>query len=111
MDAVCGIVELARMGGARVVVVQHLTKEEVQSRPQPGHAVIRQTAATLGIDTIQLGPTFAAALQGGNDPYRDAIHPSAHGQALLAQQLQRAIEQVLRTPAPAEPLPRPPNEP
>lgn len=100
LDAVRQIIDLARRSGAKVILAQHLAREETLSTPQPGHAEIAQTAQSAGLTPIQLGAAFDAARQAGQDPYRDIIHPNALGQRLIADTLLPVIESALTTPAP-----------
>ena len=57
-----------------------------------GHDMIKETAESVpGVQILQLGPAFQAALSRGEQPYRDFLHPSATGQAIIARELADAI--------------------
>jgi lysophospholipase L1-like esterase len=49
---------------------------------------------------LELGPAFAAARAGGEDLYRDAIHPTAAGQAVIADVLLDWVLRALAADAP-----------
>jgi hypothetical protein len=78
------LIATLRSNGARVAVALHLERDEPPSAPLPGHAVLAAAAREAGVPVLELGPAFAAAGAGGRDLYRDAIHPTAAGQAVIA---------------------------
>jgi hypothetical protein len=49
---------------------------------------------------LELGPAFAAARADGEDLYRDAIHPTAAGQAVIAAVLRDWVLRELAADAP-----------
>ncbi len=80
--------ELALKSSATVLVLQHWEKSEIeQGFPGPGNLRIREVCESLGISPIPLEPYFRAAIQSGNDPYRDNIHLNQTGQKILAEAL------------------------
>jgi lysophospholipase L1-like esterase len=92
LAAVRETVRLCRAGGARVIVAQHLERDETLATPLFGYAQIAVTANDLGVTRVDLGPAFAAARAKGEDPYRDAIHPNEVGQRVMAEVLLPVIE-------------------
>jgi len=81
---------LARAQAPRVLLLQHPEMQEIESgRWQPGHETIAQVAAECGVTVIQLAPALAAAIQRGEQPYRDNIHVNEIGQAALADVLRQ----------------------
>jgi len=81
-----------------VMVLQHWTKEEISSgQPASGHGHIQEVCESVGVSTVQLMPSFKEALERGNDPYRDKIHPNEEGQRLIAEAiLENLPEQIIR---------------
>ena len=84
---------LIRMAGARarVAVALHLERDEPVAAPKPGHDQLKKTATAAGAAIIELGPEFARAAKDGAPLYRDWIHPTAAGQAVIAGALNRWI--------------------
>jgi lysophospholipase L1-like esterase len=89
------LIDKARSQGAQVILAQHLEKSEAKGALLPGHQVIKQTAEDMDVPVVQLGPVFIEAINAGNDPYRDWIHPNAYGQELIAQTLYTKIKRQL----------------
>lgn len=84
---------LARAQVLHVLVVQHPERQELESgRFQPGHDAIAQVAAACRVPVIQLAPALAAAIQRGEQPYRDDIHVNEYGQKVLAEVIRREVE-------------------
>lgn len=80
--------ELARTSSAKIVVLQHWEKSEVERGiPKNGHQRIRQVCESIGVPCISLEPYFSQAIKNGNNPYRDNIHPNQIGQKLIADAL------------------------
>lgn len=95
---------LARAHTSWVLVLQHPERKEIESaRFEPGHAAIQKVAAEHGVPVIQLAPTLAAAIQRGEQPYRDNIHPNDVGQKILASALRQALIErgMFESPGPA----------
>jgi hypothetical protein len=97
MSAIREMIEMARRGGAKVIVAQHLERQETLASPLPGHDVIAQEARRDGVTPIELATAFEAARARGEDPYRDGIHPSIVGQREMAGALLPAIEAAVRS--------------
>lgn len=91
MDAARELVQMALSAEARVIPAQHLTVDEVKNSPQEGHRVFAELWHELGLPSVELGPAFADALKQGDNPYRDAIHPNALGQKIIAEALAEAV--------------------
>lgn len=75
---------LAKNSGATVLVAQYPAREEIANGYAEGYQRIKHLVETLGIDVFPLDPGIRAALERGENPYRDDIHPNDLGQALLA---------------------------
>ncbi len=88
LEALKQFLEMAKSSTARVLVFQHWERGELaRGEASQGNARIREVSEALGIVTIQLMPYFQVALDGGENPYRDDIHPNDVGQAALAKAL------------------------
>lgn len=98
LNALRDMIDLARARGAKVLVAQHLERDESVAAPFPGHDAIARQVRAAGLTPIELGPAFRAAGDRGESPYRDAIHPTALGQRLIAQTLLPKILVLLNTP-------------
>jgi hypothetical protein len=85
------LIESARQAGARVIVCQHYERTELGGDTMLGHDIIKQTVESEGIEPVQLGPRFKQLLDQGVSPYRDYIHPSAAGHAVIANVLEKEI--------------------
>lgn len=97
------LIGLVQDSGARVLIVQHLEMSELQGHEKQGHQTIANIAAQMGAPTIQLGPAFAQALREGRNPYRDNIHPNAHGQRVITRVLLDAIKAAVPKPSASRP--------
>ena len=75
---------LAINSGATVLVAQYPDREEIANGYAEGYQRIKHLVETLGIDIFPLDPGIRAALDRGENPYRDGIHANDLGQALLA---------------------------
>jgi hypothetical protein len=88
LGAIVEMAGRARAAGAEPLLVQHLAPSELGKPPSPGYLHIAETARSIGLRTVQLGPAFAAAVQAGRNPYRDEIHPNEVGQEVIAAVLE-----------------------
>jgi len=80
--------EQAKESVSTVVVFQHWGKAEIlRDKPYLGNLRVRELCDSIGIPTVSLRPYFQTALENGESPYTDDIHPSERGQTLLAQAL------------------------
>jgi len=80
--------EQAKASVPNVVVFQHWGKSEIlREKPYLGNPRVRELCDSIGIPTVSLRPYFQTALENGDTPYADDIHPSETGQTLLAQAL------------------------
>ncbi|MEM6553235.1 MAG: hypothetical protein AAF750_14055 [Planctomycetota bacterium] len=86
-------------GGRPVALALHLERGELGDRtamePGEGYGHLRGVGESLGVPILELGPAFAEAEAAGDRPYRDAIHPSASGQGVMAGVLERWLVGVL----------------
>lgn len=80
--------------GAAIVVLQHLSRDEIDSSPRSGYAEFQQITRSFGLEPVNLGPAFAQALQRGDDPFEDGLHPNRLGQQILADVLHREARRV-----------------
>jgi hypothetical protein len=73
--------------GIRVCLVQHLTRTELQTEPEPGFEATRSVFEAREVPSISMERYLIHALNDGREPYRDDIHVSDEGQKLLAEVL------------------------
>jgi len=83
IDALIQLLSKAKATGAKVLVAQHLERDESPADPMPGHDAIKKVAEQLNLPVVQLGP----AMQRDPANYRDPIHPGPAGQKVIAEQL------------------------
>ncbi len=95
LSAVRELIRMTRQAGAAFLLAQHLKRSELATKPEIGHRKIAQVAQEEGIEPIQLGPGFTKALEDGPDPYQAGIHPSAHGQRIIAELLFDPIREAV----------------
>jgi hypothetical protein len=91
MSGLRDLIERARKSGARVIVAQQWERTELDGDFMMGHDMIKQVVESEGIEPVQFGPRFKALLDQGVSPYRDFLHPSAAGQAVIANVLEGEI--------------------
>ena len=78
--------ERAKETASSVLVFQHWELNEIKREAaSSGNKHIQEICTQLGIVPVSLGATFADAVQSGDNPYRDNIHPNARGQYLMAK--------------------------
>jgi hypothetical protein len=101
------LLDRIRSSGITPIVAFHFERPELDATSEPeGHRLLRDVCAARGIEPISLAPALRAALEAGNDPYRDRIHPNAFGQQAIAEALMAAVEPALRGPATTRPTRR-----
>lgn len=84
--------QLAAQAVPRVVVVQHLSREELaRGTLDAGAAWIEAVCQRSGVPLVSMRPYLNESVQGGADPFLDELHPSAAGQAALARAITRAL--------------------
>jgi lysophospholipase L1-like esterase len=91
LAALEALIGSARAGGRPVVVALHWEQPELAQGEPDGLARQRALAAAAGAEVVSLRPAFVGALQRGEEPYRDGIHPTALGQRLIAEALHRPL--------------------
>jgi hypothetical protein len=96
MSAIHDMIQMGRSAGAKVIVAQHLEREEKPASPLLGHELIKAEVTKDGLTPVELGQAYAAARAKGEHPYRDAIHPNPVGQKVMADTLVKAIEEVVK---------------
>ncbi|MFN0010186.1 MAG: GDSL-type esterase/lipase family protein [Phycisphaerales bacterium] len=94
LAALVELVALARASGAKVAAVLHPTKTEITAGPKPGTKFLTQALADAAVPVVDARPFFANGVDAGVRPYRDDVHPSRDGQAVLAAALRQAITQA-----------------
>ncbi len=83
-------IELLRAANVRVAAVQHLRQSEVLGSPMNGFHVLGNVLARLNVPTLNNAARVRVGLNSGRALYRDDVHPSADGQAVLANVLHDA---------------------
>lgn len=87
-------------GGRPVALALHLERSEFGEggvmRPGEGYGHLRRVGEAVGVPILDLGPAFAEAEAAGDRPYKDRIHPSASGQAVMAGVFEEWLLGVLR---------------
>jgi lysophospholipase L1-like esterase len=106
MSAIAELIDRARASGATVIVAQHFEPQELTGALRPGHDRILQLAEAAGVRVVQLGPAEKAALDAGNNPYRDTIHPNDAGQRVIADALFGPVVEAISARAATQPSPR-----
>lgn len=87
--------QLAKRSGATVIVFQHLGKAEmVRKQPYLGYPRVRELCKSLNIPTVSLRPYFQQAIEQGQSPYQDDIHPSDSGHRLIAQAMLEGLQTI-----------------
>lgn len=103
------LVGLLRSRGMRVVAVQHLRRDEAESVPFVGQAKIKATLDALSVATLHSVDWFKPHYTDAEPVLRDAAHPNARGQKILAEVLHAAIKRGMADGAyPASATPPPP---
>lgn len=96
------LVALVRDAGARLVVVQHTARAELEGDPHPGTLRLSATVRALGVPQIGDRDALLEAAAAGKVVYRDHIHPNAEGQRALANVLADAVRLALEPPPESE---------
>ncbi|MEM0914422.1 MAG: SGNH/GDSL hydrolase family protein [Planctomycetota bacterium] len=104
-DAVIEMIEGARARETPIGLLLHRKRHKLgASEPVEGEPWFRRLAGDRGMPIIELAPRFAAQIDAGASPYRDAIHPSALGQRLLAEAMHdMLVELDVVTPSESSP--------
>ncbi len=98
LEATREIIERAQASGARVIVALHLENVELNGTVEPGHAAFVELLGKMGIQPVELGDAFRHAIQNGEQPYRDVIHPNTVGARVIADCLLPEIEKAVAAP-------------
>ncbi|MEM9413943.1 MAG: SGNH/GDSL hydrolase family protein [Planctomycetota bacterium] len=96
IPALTELIQWVQAEDVPMVIVHHAEQAELTSAYQAGYSEIAEVADALGAELIEAGPTFQEAIEAGEAPYRDNIHPNAAGQRLLAEVIQQAVLQDLQ---------------
>ncbi|MFK7788352.1 MAG: SGNH/GDSL hydrolase family protein, partial [Phycisphaeraceae bacterium] len=89
------LIQLIQEADVPMIILQHASRDELADGYDPGHGAIAKVAESAKVPTVELGPSFEAAINAGKNVYRDNIHPNAQGQAVLAEALEEAILETL----------------
>jgi hypothetical protein len=96
LAATRALVETFRQAGAKVIVLLHQSRDELATRPEAGHEMLRVVCGQAGAKVIDLGPKFQASIDRGADPHRDGLHPNAVGQRVIYEVLRNALVEQLQ---------------
>ncbi len=93
------LIESGREARVAIAVIQHADREEAGDEWKPGHDWISFAVKEAGVDVWDVRSSFRAAMESGQSPYRDNIHPNPLGQKLLADVMYEVVSALLgRTP-------------
>lgn len=81
------MLDFASKARVRTCLVQHLTRSEIVGKPEAGYAAIGAIFAAWGIPRVDDSRWLAPKLSTEPKPFRDDIHISSAGQALLTEAL------------------------
>lgn len=99
LNDLAAFLDMARAEGRRVIVIHHPDRQELlDGRNLDGFSLIRDRVATTGVGWLELAPIFRGD---GARLYRDAIHHTEQGQAVMASSLERTVLDSLKAKAPA----------
>jgi hypothetical protein len=89
----------ARLHGAKVVLMQHLTRPELSGEYQAGYYANQAVAKEENVPYVDDAEELRAKTTLGEDPFYpgDPIHLNGMGQSLLAHTLQRAVDLAVRS--------------
>jgi lysophospholipase L1-like esterase len=79
-----------------VVVALHRERGELEGDEPEGLTRQRALAEEAGAAVVSMRGAFASALERGEEPYRDRVHPTALGQRLIADALREPLLAALR---------------
>ena len=97
LNSVAAISDLARQHRVPLIAALHAERTELESGFHEGHYVLLQKLTDLGVAVVELAPQFESALEQGQTPYRDYIHPNSLGQHLIADDLYEPLLTVLKS--------------
>lgn len=101
-DAVLAIFAEAASREIPVALLLHRTSGTLdKTQPPVGEQWFIDLAASADVSVVQLASRFRAAIADGASPYRDNIHPSPAGQALLAEAMLASLIELRLVNAPA----------
>ena len=90
--------------GVPIAIVLHAERDET-GETMKGKTLLREAIAPFDFVVIDDGDDFRAAREAGGTPWRDVIHPSAEGQAVLADVLADALRRAFERQAEAPDAP------
>ena len=93
------LIDRCRAAGARPIVVFHYERPELDlAGDSEGHRLLRAVCAAHGVVPASMKDALKASIAAGRDPYRDALHPNAIGQSVLADVIAPLVEAALASP-------------
>lgn len=96
MSALRQVIEAARSIGATVLMAQYNWRSELEGEREEGYHEIGRMAREMGIEPLQIGDAFAAAMREGRMPFlRDARHPNELGQRIMADVLDEPLRKAI----------------
>jgi lysophospholipase L1-like esterase len=91
------IIDLAREENIPIAVGLHKERSELTgSGAKPGYLRFKELLENRRVPVIELGPPLAQAINAGQEPYRDWVHPNALGQKLIAEAIEKWILEQIR---------------
>ena len=94
LEALNHLIEALREAGAEVCAIHHFEKQEVAEGMTPQGMLLREALARQRVPVVEDADDLRASQQAGREPFREGIHLTAEGQAILAS----LIEECLRRP-------------
>ena len=73
--------------GLRACLVYHLTRGEIAEGPEPAHPIITGLFARRGLPVVELAPMIVEMAAADESVFKDNIHITSRGQAVLAEAL------------------------
>jgi len=95
LDATAEFLALVKDAGARPVLALHPEHSEVGRRRSLELEALAALGLAAGVSVVDLGEVYEEAARRGVAPYRDSIHLSEDGQALLAVALVPEIRAIV----------------
>ena len=99
LSALGELIRDAQAEGARVVLVQHWMKPELETgTPYKGHDEIRSVVEQYGVPVYQDYEILCKSTEAGSNPYHDIMHLNVLGQTALASLLEQTIDDTMSRP-------------
>ena len=101
LSAVRDMVTLLRENNKPVVYAIHRTTWNLDSAPLTAVREMMDVASQAGATVFDMQPDLKEAMDSGQSPYRDAIHPNTIGQRVIAEAMLREILPILKQQFPS----------